>query len=261
MSSTLAVGDRYVALGSSFAAGPGVGVRVPGSPRRAGRSSTNYPHLVAGRLGLELDDETFSGATTAELLAAGARGRGAQIDAVTSRTRLVTITTGGNDVGYLPGLVAASLPAASSLVPALRRARAATRDPDRLDHDLLRLEDDLTRLVREVHARAAACTVVLVGYLTVLPDDPTASTAPLPADVAGWGREVARRLGETTARVARETGVRHADVPRLSRAHHAWSAEPWTRRFHLSLRGGAPYHPNATGMAAVAELVVSTLDR
>ena len=79
--------------------------------------------------------------------------------------------------------------------------------------------------------------------------------------MAGWGREVARRLGETTARLARETGVRHADVPRLSRAHHAWSAEPWTRRFHLSLRGGAPYHPNATGMSAVADLVVSTLDR
>jgi hypothetical protein len=30
------------------------------------------------------------------------------------------------------------------------------------------------------------------------------------------------------------------------------------RRFHLSLRGGAPYHPNAAGMAAVAELVAST---
>ncbi len=44
-----------------------------------------------------------------------------------------------------------------------------------------------------------------------------------------------------------------------SAGHHAWSPEPWTRRFHLSLRGGAPYHPNAAGMAAVAELVLSAV--
>ena len=79
---------------------------------------------------------------------------------------------------------------------------------------------------------------MLVGDLTVLPEDPTVSTAPLPAEVAGWGREVARRLAETTARVARDTGVRHVDVPHRSRGHHAWAAEPWTRRFHLwSLAG------------------------
>lgn len=41
--------------------------------------------------------------------------------------------------------------------------------------------------------------------------------------------------------------------------NHAWSAAPWTRRFHLSLRGGAPYRPDAAGMAAVANLVLATL--
>jgi hypothetical protein len=46
----------------------------------------------------------------------------------------------------------------------------------------------------------------------------------------------------------------------MSADHHAWSAAPWTRRFHLSLRGGAPYHPNADGMAAVAGLVLTTLE-
>jgi hypothetical protein len=41
--------------------------------------------------------------------------------------------------------------------------------------------------------------------------------------------------------------------------HHAWSATPWTRGFHLSLSGGAPYHPNPAGMAAVAGLVLAAL--
>jgi hypothetical protein len=32
-----------------------------------------------------------------------------------------------------------------------------------------------------------------------------------------------------------------------------------TRHFHLTLRGGAAYHPNAAGMEAVADLVVRAL--
>ena len=52
-------GSRYVAMGSSFAAGPGLPSRVPGSPRRAGRSTGNYAHLVARELGLDLHDVTF----------------------------------------------------------------------------------------------------------------------------------------------------------------------------------------------------------
>jgi hypothetical protein len=40
-------GSHYVALGGSFAAGPGIGRRAPGSPRPAMRSASNYPHLVA----------------------------------------------------------------------------------------------------------------------------------------------------------------------------------------------------------------------
>src|SRR5580693_568311 len=97
-------GARYVAMGSSFAAGPGLKPRAPGSPRRAGRSAVNYAHLVADRLGLELTDVTYSGATTQDILA-GAPGKPPQLDAVTADTRLVTLTAGGNDVGYVPRLV------------------------------------------------------------------------------------------------------------------------------------------------------------
>ena len=49
---------RYVALGSSMAAGPGISPTVPGSPLLAMRSQRNYPHLVAQRLELDLVDMT-----------------------------------------------------------------------------------------------------------------------------------------------------------------------------------------------------------
>src|SRR5487761_853701 len=106
---TIPGGGRYVAMGSSFAAGPGTGERAPGSPRRAGRSTRSYAHLAAAALGLDLHDVTFSGATTADLLGPSAAGQPAQLDAVTGDTRLVTITAGGNDVGYVPRLTLASL--------------------------------------------------------------------------------------------------------------------------------------------------------
>ncbi len=43
--------SRYVALGSSMAAGPGIRPSADGAPFRAGRSARNYPHLVADEAG------------------------------------------------------------------------------------------------------------------------------------------------------------------------------------------------------------------
>lgn len=60
----------------------GAAPRVPGSPRRAGRSASNYAHLVAGAIKLDLHDVTFSGATTSDILRPSATGQPAQLDAI-----------------------------------------------------------------------------------------------------------------------------------------------------------------------------------
>ena len=90
-----------------------------------------------------------------------------------------------------------------------------------------------------------------MDYLTILPPDDTTVTGPLPADVADWGRTVARRLSDVTRAAAEGSGSGFVAAGVASLSHHAWSAEPWTRRFSLSLRGGAPYRRTA-GMRAVA---------
>ena len=79
------------------------------------------------------------------------------------------------------------------------------------------------------------------------------------AGITAWGRAIAARLAAATQAAASTAGWTYVSASAASAGHHAWSAAPWTRRFHLSLRGGAPYHPNAAGMAAVAELVLATL--
>ena len=82
----------------------------------------------------------------------------------------------------------------------------------------------------------------------------TLTIAPLrPRSIAHCANALAQFSGPATL-----TAKKRA-ASAASASHHAWSASPWTRRFHLSLRGGAPYHPDAAGMAAVAELVLGTL--
>jgi hypothetical protein len=92
-----------------------------------------------------------------------------------------------------------------------------------------------------------------------LPPDGRDPGPPPPAGIAAWGRKTAARLAATTQAAASDAGWDYVAASAASADHHAWSAVPWTRRFHLSLRGGAPYHPNAAGMASVAELVIGPL--
>jgi hypothetical protein len=56
---------HVVALGSSFAAGPGID---PILDRAAGRSGRKYPHLLADRLGAGITNLAVSGATTGTIL-------------------------------------------------------------------------------------------------------------------------------------------------------------------------------------------------
>jgi len=251
--------SRYVAMGSSFAAGPGIAPRIPASPRRAGRSSANYAHLVARALGLDLHDVTFSGATTSDILQASAVGQPAQLAAVTPDTRLVTITAGGNDVGFLPRLTLTSLPWPLRALPRVKARVAGFGDRDATEERFAQLEDNLATIGRLLRDRAPASRVLFVDYLTILPphgDDPG---GPPPPEIAEWGRAIAARLAATTQAAAEAAECEYVAASAASASHHAWSAVPWTRRFHLSLRGGAPYHPNAAGMAAVAELVLAAL--
>ena len=251
----LNAGARYVALGSSFAAGPGLRPRAPGSPRRAGRSSANYAHLIAGRLGLDLSDVTYSGATTRDILNARPDGWPAQVAAVTAETTLATITCGGNDVGYVPRITLASLPHAIRAVSSVRRREDSYADPDLTEERFAELSENLPQIAAEIRRRAPQCRLIFVDYLTILPPGAATSTGVLPAGVAAWGRVVARRLTEITRAAAEHAGCDFVPAGAASTGHHAWSAVPWTRRFHPSLRGGAPYHPNAAGMAAVAGLL------
>lgn len=247
---------RYVALGSSMAAGPGIRPRVPGSPRAAGRSARNYPHLVAELLGLDLVDVTYSGATTAHVLTESQRGAPPQISALDGTETLVTVTIGGNDAGYVPMLFAAGLPRPVRSIPLLGSRLRELLDPSARHLALAEAAGALVEVGHAVRRRAPQATVLFVDYLTLLP---AAGAAPPyhHADVT-LGRHIADTLERITADAAATTGCGLVRAGEASRDHHAWSQRPWTTRFGFPVPGRpAPLHPNADGMRAVADLVVA----
>lgn len=252
--------SRYVALGSSMAAGPGIRPSADGAPFRAGRSACNYPHLVAEKLGLDLVDVTYSGATTANVLTDSQHGAPPQADALDGSEELVTVTIGGNDVGYVPLLMAAGLPRVVRFLPLLGGVVREMLDPTARDRALVDVAESLKEVGRTLRARSPRAKVLFVDYLTLLP--PEGTPAPPLSDVEiALGHRVADTLERLTGEAAADTGCEWVRVAEASREHHAWSALPWTMkptRSGLPFPGRpAPLHPNAKGMRAVADLVVA----
>ena len=246
--------SRYAALGSSMAAGPGIRPSAPGAPFGSGRSARNYAHLVAEHLNLDLVDVTFSGATTAHVLRERQRSAQPQLEALDGSEELVTITIGGNDVGYVPLLMAASL-------PAMARRLLAGRVRELLDRGareraLDDVADSLHAVAAAVRRRAPRARVIFVDYLTLLPAE-GAPAAPLSREHADLGRFVGARLEDVTAAAAQATGCELVRAGHASRDHDGWSADPWAVAAGLPLPWRpAPFHPNAAGMRAVADLIL-----
>ncbi len=251
---------RYVALGSSMAAGPGIRPRAADAPRGSGRSARNYPHLVAERMNLDLVDVTFSGATTANVLTDHQRGAPPQIAALDGSETLVTVTIGGNDVGYVPLLMAAALPRLTRRLPLLGGHISELLDRDSRDRALAAVFDSLCAVGTALRQRAARARILFVDYQTILPPAGTPAP-PLSEEDADLGRHVAATLERLTADAAAATGCDVVRAAAASRQHHAWSAEPWTvkpTRLAVPLPGrAAPLHPNSAGMREVAELIAA----
>ena len=253
---------RYVALGSSFAAGPGIVPTSAGSPAKARQSAANYPHLFAQRSGLDLTDRSSSGATVEEVRGRPTFGLPPQITAVTAGTDLVTVTVGGNDIGYIASLMAASLPGWFSRLPLigsrLRRATGPARTDDRLD----RTAQDVGELFDAVRDRAPSARIICVDYLTVLP--PT-HRPDLPFDEPTHRALIglADDLNQALARACTEHDVELVRASAASCDHHAWADQPWTTGWIAPRPGrtAVAYHPTAGGMNAVADLLVQHLEQ
>lgn len=250
---------NYVAMGSSYAAGPGIGARAPDSPAQCAQSSENYAHLFAQKRRLELKDVTCSGATTQSILKTW-RGLPPQLDAVDANTALVTVTIGGNDVFWMSNLFAWSCENAPDRISAVARAgvcRTPASDAD-VEGAFGGLEGNFQEIVAGVRQRSPKATIVFVDYLTLLPATGSCpDRLPLTKEELEKIRAVAVRLADVTQKTAQETGSALVKASDVTKGHDVCSADPWVYGFEFPSSptgfNPVPYHPKLQTMQAVAD--------
>jgi lysophospholipase L1-like esterase len=265
-------GSRYVAMGSSFASGPGVTRLADDRDPRCTRSYDNYARQTARQLQLELVDVSCGGATSDHVLN-GWNELPPQVAALTEDTRLVTVTIGGNDVGYVAGLFAGSCSETASASEVVKTACAKMRqlggsrpvaavavsDAEKWTA----AEAGLFAIAAEVARRSPKARLVFVQYLTLLPSGTLCSAAPLSPAAAEKARNTAARLAKLTETVALKSGAEVLPIADISVGHDACAPTPWATAFvptdPSTAKGFVPYHPNLDGMTAVADALIKKL--
>ena len=255
--------ERYVALGDSYSAGP----LIPTTDLAGGcaRSDHDYPSLVARRLHVRtFVDVTCSGATTADVTGHQHPLPGSrvppQLRAVTGSTDLVTIGIGGNDLDLF-----------GTLVNTCTRLRSAdpTGDPCTrrfggrhvLSSEVRTIGARVRGALAAIRHKAPHATVLLVGYLRLVPDRGTCAALPLAAGDYAFGRAVSSTLAASMRRAARRAGVRFVDMYAASHGHDVCSPHPWVNGAVTDRQRALAYHPLLSGMQADARGVLSVVRR
>lgn len=253
---------KIAALGSSFAAGPGI---PPVVDRRAGRSGNNYAHVLATMIDAQLVDLTVSGATTKTILdvrqRTGFTTLPPQITLLPADCDIVTVTAGGNDLHYVGSALKLGLYfEMNGRTRGLVRKLAAPPEPEVSEFERASAVAGLVRIVEESRRRVPNARIVLVDYLPIF----GAATRPLvdaPLDAASIN--ALRRMGDEVSGVfveaARVTGADLAQASEAGRGHELGAAEPWVQPMQPLRRLAGSFHPNAHGMKAVAAKVFALL--
>jgi len=247
---------KYVSMGSSYAAGPGITPTSNAVESTCGRSTENYAHKLARRRNFALTDVSCGGATTADVLDKEQFGLKPQIEAVTADTMLVTVTIGGNDLQYIGTMVAMACQQEPSIDAESRSRYCVTPARERTKEGVSLLKTNLFRIASQVNQQAPRSQLVFVSYLPVLPKSGTCSRLKLTSEEADWLRWIINQLNEITQSVAADTHSQFLNALELGRSHDACAVDPWTNGFSVPKKNvalqPAPFHPNEAGMSAIA---------
>lgn len=226
----------YVALGDSYAAGVGGGARRSD----CWRAVEGYPVLVARALGLDVAYQACLGATIRNV-------ERDQLGVLGPGTSHVSVTIGGNDIGFVPVLVECAKP--SWMVdsdPVIDEALATLRTE---------LPARLGSLLAAIREGAPGAAVVVTAYPDLFNgEDCNALTFFSPHEM----RRIEAGIGELAvviAEAARGAGAEVVDPREAFAGHAICDDEEWLNGASWPLEGS--FHPNATGQEAYARLVTS----
>ncbi|MFB9315691.1 SGNH/GDSL hydrolase family protein [Nocardioides plantarum] len=235
-----AAGPSYVALGDSYSSGVGTGTYIDSSSCK--RSNYAYPKLVANQKGYALNFQACSGATIPTVT-------NSQLAALTTATRYVTISVGGNDAGFADVLTECATPFwAGDCDTAIDGAQAFIRDT---------LPGRLTTLYTSIRSRSPQAKVVVVGYPHVfMGEDCNAATWFSPEEEARLNT-TADQLNAKLSAAASARGFSFANPTSRFTGHAVCDDPEWLNG--LSNPIAESYHPNKAGHSSGYLPLVSAL--
>ncbi|MEB8327217.1 SGNH/GDSL hydrolase family protein [Dietzia kunjamensis] len=254
----------YVALGDSYAAfgDQTEPVVTDGPAARCGRSLTNYPNVLDANPAVgELTDVSCGGAVTDDLFEEQHTGVPPQIDALGPYTDLVTLSIGGNDVGFgtIVGCITkqgpfATTPDCEAAIGGSVSAKIA---------EVFGVDGPVDRVYDAISEASPSAEVVATQYLPLMPAEGEicAFTRALsPADVT-WAREVAEAINSAVAEAAERNG--HVSVlpvdTTVDRSACGEADERWTDFLGGAPTGAAAFHPTALGQQAMAGAIAAAI--
>ncbi|MCK8681615.1 SGNH/GDSL hydrolase family protein [Streptomyces lichenis] len=255
---TAALGT-YVALGDSFASGAGVPEQTDTG---CARSSRNYPALLNAELAPTAHrDVTCGGATTVHLTSAQSPTAPPQFDALSADTDLVTLTIGGNDIGFADIIVRCVTLGLLDINGRPCRTSYTWTGQDQLAAAIRDTAPRIAAAIDGVRARAPKARVLVTGYPAILPDD--GGNCPFTVSIAKgdapWLRDTHKRLNTMIAQSAAAQGADYVDTYTPSIGHDACKPAGTRWMEPLFTSAAAPFHPNAAGERAMADAVHQVL--
>ncbi|MCD5340798.1 SGNH/GDSL hydrolase family protein [Arthrobacter sp. AK04] len=225
---------KYIALGDSFAAGQGAGPYLDDCYR----SDNTYSELADGPKAIKLVvNEACSGKTTQDVV-------DAQLSQLNKSTELVTITAGGNNLGF-GAIITYCGVALAGVTPGAECDAATAYAAAQLESG--QLYRDLVSMIESVQAAAPNARIVVTGYPYLLDPIPAGLTDPAALFIY-QATELADALNGAIAAAAGSTGATYVDVGSAFLGHGALSPDPW-----INLGGPEnpdSFHPNAEGYEA-----------
>ncbi|MBG0567202.1 SGNH/GDSL hydrolase family protein [Actinoplanes aureus] len=226
----------YVALGDSYAAGLGAGNYADTECYRSTDSS--YPRLwaksrPAGTIG-EVTDSTCSGAVIHEV-------RTTQLRALDEKTGWVTVTVGGNDVGWSQTLQQCMLGNDLTCGSATRTAASTAETV---------LPEQLDGLYTAIKERAPNAKVYVLGYPHLLASGTGVKCESLSAARREALNTGADTLNELIKARAANAGFTFVDVREIFDGHEVCTATPWIHAVRDQI--AESFHPTADGQKAYA---------
>lgn len=263
---TLPVNGPMVALGDSYAAGNLIPDSPVGTPAGCLRSTHNYSSDVAAAIGSSsYTDAACSGATTVDMTQSQSTSIGtdpAQFNAIGASDAVVTVTIGGNDVGFSGILTECVKLSITNPFSDPCKKHYTSGGTDQLAAAVAAAAPKVATVLQGVRSRAPQARIVLVGYPDILPNtgDGCFPLVPLAHGDVPYLRGTEQALNSALAGVATANGSTFVDTYTASIGHDVCKA-PGTKWIEglVPTSLAYPFHPNKAGQQGMASAVVAAL--